>query len=341
MKKSIVFIFIGLFVFILYLYFFVGFKDILEVLRKVNPADYLFYYSLTVVSLLLSVFFYSLTWYELLRVLSIKISIRESLFYCWLGLFVDLVVPLEAVSGEITRVYLLSRNSKNDTGKVIASVVIHRILSMGTVLTSLTVSSLYFIFRGNIPQYVLVLMIAVLAGTSLTIILIFYLSVREEATERLLDKLIRFTAFITRGRLKVEDLKAKVQNALTMFHQGIEAIGRNRRNLIKPTVYAFTSWFFYLLIYVLVFYALGVEVSLGVSVIVYSISVAVQAIPIGLPVGLVEIVMTSLYSLFNIDLAISGTATSLIRVVTFWFQLMVGYIIAQWVGIKTLLRSRD
>lgn len=340
-KKSFVFIFVGLFLFILYLYFFVGFSGIIEVLKRVNPVDYLLYYSLTVVALLLSVLFYSLTWYELLKILSVKISIREALLYCWLGLFVDLVVPLEAVSGEITRVYLLKRNSKRNVGKIIASVVTHRILSMSTVLISLTVSSFYFIFGRNIPQDLLILMILVLTGTSITIILIFYFSVKEKTTWKLLDKLLEFASFITKGRLKAEDLRTKIQDALTMFHQGIEVIGSNKRNLLKPTVYAFSSWFFYLLIYVLVFYALGFEVSLGVSVIVYSISVAVQTIPIGLPVGLVEIVMTSLYSLFNIDVAISGTATTLIRIITFWFQLLVGYIIAQWIGIKTLLRSTE
>jgi hypothetical protein len=47
--------------------------------------------------------------------------------------------------------------------------------------------------------------------------------------------------------------------------------------------------------------------------------------------------MTSLSVLFGISHAISGIATSMIRAVTFWFQILVDYVMVQWIGIRFLL----
>jgi len=80
-------------------------------------------------------------------------------------------------------------------------------------------------------------------------------------------------------------------------------------------------------------------ISINISIVVYSVSMAVQTIPIGFPVGLVEIVMTSIYTMFGVPSAVSGVATTLIRVVTFWFLIVTGYVITQWIGIRVLIRG--
>ncbi|MFQ6094920.1 MAG: lysylphosphatidylglycerol synthase transmembrane domain-containing protein [Candidatus Bathyarchaeia archaeon] len=338
LRKSVILISAGFLVFVAYLYFFVGFSDILEVLEEVNPVNYLFYYSLAIIIVLVSMLFYSMTWHELLRILSVRIRLRESFIYCWIGSFVDLVIPMEAVTGEITRIYLVTRNSKGHVGRIVASTVSHRIISMMTVLVSLIICSASLIFRYKVQEYVVNLLMIVAVGTFASIVLILYLSVRKEATEKIVDPLLRFAAFVSKGHLKLDDLRIRAERTLNSFYQGIDLIGGQPLSLIKPVVFNFASWFFHMAIYILVFYALGfTEISLEVSIVVYSISVAVQTIPIGLPVGLVEIVMTTLYNLFGIPLAVSGTATALIRFVTFWFLIIVGYAITQWIGIKTLM----
>lgn len=340
MKRSIVLTLAGLFVFILYLYFFVGFGDILRVLTEVNLADYLFYYSLAFAAVLLGIFFYSMTWYELLRILSVKMSLRKAFIYCWLGGFVDLVVPAEAVTGEITRVYLATRDSTEHVGRIVASLISQRILSTMAVLGSLIIGSVSLAFRYEVHQDVLNLLTAVQIVTASSIVLILYFSVKKGAAERILDSLLKLANFIFKGRLKLADLRTRAHRALGSFYQGIDVIVSRPRSLIKPILFNFASWFFHLAIYSLVFYALGLEISLEVSIIVYSITVAVQTVPIGLPVGLVEVVMLNLYNIFGILPAASGTATALIRVVTFWFQIIVGYVMAQWIGINTLVQRK-
>jgi len=339
-KKVIGLTIAGLLLFISYLYFFVGFGEILEVLRAINPINYIFYYSLAVVVVVLSMFFYSMTWYELLKLLSVKISVRRVLLYCWIGSFVDLIVPFEAVTGEITRIYLATRNSTGHVGRIIASVASQRVLSTIAVLGGLIISSASLAFGYKVRRFVLDLLIAVQVGTATSIFLILYLSIRKEATRGMVDSLLKLVNFVSKGRLKVDDLRTKAYHALGSFYQGIEVIRSKPGGLIKPVVFNFAAWFFHLATYILVFYALDFRIALDVSITVYSISVAVQTIPIALPVGLVEIVMTTLYDLFEIPLAVGGTATALIRILTFWLPIIVGYAVAQWVGIRTLLQRK-
>jgi len=340
-RKAILLTSAGLLVFILYLYFFVGLSDILEVFTKVNLANYSFYYSLAFAAAILSTLFYSMTWHELLKLLSVKITLRKAFLYCWLGIFVDLVVPFEAVSGEITRIYLATRESTGHVGKIIASAAGQRILTTIAVLCSLTISSAALAFRHEVQQYVLKLLTVVQIGTAALIVLIFYFSVRRKATERIVDSSLKLLGFISKGRLKLTDLRTRAYQALGSFYEGIHVISSRRRGLVKPVIFNFAAWFFHLAVYILVFYALDVAVTLEVSIIVYSVSVAVQTIPIGLPVGLVEIVMASLYSLFGTPLAVSGTATALIRMITFWFEIIVGYAMAQWIGIRALTQRKQ
>lgn len=70
---------------------------------------------------------------------------------------------------------------------------------------------------------------------------------------------------------------------------------------------------------------------------------AIQHIPLGVPgeVGLTEIVMSSLYStlLGGQYLAVSASATLLIRILTVWIRFVVGYILfVKWMGTKFLAK---
>ena len=76
-------------------------------------------------------------------------------------------------------------------------------------------------------------------------------------------------------------------------------------------------------------------------IVVFSITLAVQTIPVGLPLGPTDIVMSNLFVMFfGVEHGvISGTATMLIRVITFWFQILGGYLIVQWLGIRQVLNK--
>jgi uncharacterized protein (TIRG00374 family) len=336
---------IGLFVFLLYLYSFVGFNDILEILQKVNPYEYYFSYSLTIAAIVLSILFYSKTWHELLKSLSVNIGLKKTFIYCWLGNFVDLVLPLETVTGEITRLYLAHNLLKANFGKIVASLVSHRIISIFTTLVGLILSSLYFLYTNTVEPYIVYIILFMTIGTAVTIVILIYLLVKEEAAERIVNALIGFLGIIIRNPEKLNELRKKNKRTLSVVYQAVKTYMKNPIFLVKPLLYSFISWLFHLVIYLLVFYALGfLDVTSYITqmIIVLSITLSVQGMPVGLPVGPTEIVMSSLFVMFfGVEmLDISGTATLLIRVITFWFQILVGYILSQWIGIKNLLDTK-
>ena len=128
----------GLAVFVFYFYFFIGSPQILLVLRNINPAQYALYYSLAILSVLASVFCWSAAWNSILRKLSIKISYKKSYLYYWVGNFADLIVPCATVCGEITRLYLVQKETNENYGAIAASSVTNRIVAYSVVTTGLS-----------------------------------------------------------------------------------------------------------------------------------------------------------------------------------------------------------
>lgn len=343
LTRAFAFTAIGLLVFILYLYFFIGIDDIVEVFMRVDPYNYSFFYSATIAAMTLSVLFYSMSWNTLLKALSINASLKKAFIYCWLGNFMDLIIPFETVSGEIIRVYLTRRDSL-DSGKVIASVVAHRIITVFVTLSGLLFASLFFILRYEVTAELLCLLLIPIVGSITLILLLLYVSLREEAASKIVDAFIRVASPIfRRARFDASEARERAYRGLLQFHSGFKSFGRRWGVVAKSIAYSFIAWLLHLSVYLLVFYALGFdEISTKIieSIIVYAVSVTVQSIPIALPLGLVEIVMANLYTVFDIPAAIGGTATLLIRAVTFWFQIIVGYILAQWIGVKEVISRK-
>jgi len=333
-RTGAVVIAVGLFVFLLYLYFLVPFGDFMTVIKQADP----FYYSLAFVALLLSVAFYSLAWHRLLHLLSVKSSFWKALQFVWVGNFVDLLVPAESVSGDIIRVYLMSKESNQNTGKVVASVIGHRILTMIITLGGLVISTIYFAIRYNPPVLVMEFVSVIGAGTLVCVILIFYLSKKRQATSKIVDWIIGLLVRISRGHWQFERLKKSAEKILTAFHDGIDALGVRRDRLVLPISLGIVAWLCDLLIAVFVFRALRVQVYFSAIVIVYSISIAVQTIPLGIPgeIGILDILMSTLYTLMGIPIAVSAVATLLIRIMTLWMRLLIGGLTVQWLGIKSL-----
>jgi len=344
--KSIPFLLIGLLVFVCYLYFFVDISEMVAKIQHANP----FYYSLAIIAFFLHIFFYALTWHYFLLPLSVKTSLKNTFLIVWVGAFVDILVPAESVSGDVSKAYLMSRGSEN-TGRVVASLISHRILSSVVTLGSLVIGSLSFLVLGHeIPGFILNLILVVTFGGTTVLVFLFLLCFKQQMTHRITDLLLRLVAFISRGRWKLTSLRSEARRILKAFHQAIDILGANPMSLVPPVIFSITSWLFSLLISVLVFVSLGHPVSLHIIVTVYSISCAIQSIPLGIPadIGVREPIMSGLYALLcspswaipiKDALNIAFAATILITILTIWLPLFIGFVATQWVGIKTLTGS--
>ena len=337
-KRTLPFLLLGLLIFVCYLYFFVGIPELFGVIQRISP----FYYSLAVVLLFLNNLSYALAWQYFLRPLAIKVPLKRTFLFVWIGALVDILIPAESISGDASRAYLMSRESGENTGKVLASIVSHRILSIVITLSSLILSSLsLFILHIAVEAFVLNLIVLIMFGTAISLVFVFLLIFKEQLTRKTIDVLLRFLAYISRGRMQLAKLRASAQKILKAFHKSMEVFSKNPRSLLQPVVFSLVSWFLSVLLSFLVFASIGYTVNLGVLVIVYSIICSLQTVPIGIVAGVgpIEIIMSSLYTLLGVPLNVSASATVLTRILTIWFKLFIGLVAFQWVGIKTLIKS--
>jgi uncharacterized protein (TIRG00374 family) len=338
LRRTVPFLLVGLLIFIGYLYFFVDIPEMLTTIQHIN----LFYYSLAVAVLLLNMVAYSLTWQYFLRPLSINVPFKKTFLITWVGIFVEFFVPSESIGEDASKIYLMTKESGENTGKVVASVLGHRILSMVVTLSTLIICSLsLFITKYELNALVLNLTLLIIVGTAIPLIFIFLLFLKKDLTQKLVDLLLRFFTFVSRGRLKLASLRSKARKALSAFHQSIEVLGRNPRSLVQPVFFSIVCYFLSILISYLVFFSLGYPVSFVLLTIVYSISRSLQSIPTMLPgeVGFIEIVMTTLYIALlgpQAD-AVSAAATVLIRVLWVWFRLPLGFIAVHWIVSRGLV----
>ena len=135
---------IGLVAFVLYIFLFnVDIPKIITIIQQINPYLYL----LAAALLILDTFFFTLSWHSLMTFLSLKLSVFRSFLYVWYGIFMDIIIPAESISGEISKAYLVSRDQHGSSGKVVASLVVQRVIGMGINTASLLLGLFFLFFK--------------------------------------------------------------------------------------------------------------------------------------------------------------------------------------------------
>ncbi len=338
-KRTIPLLIVGLLIFVVYLYFFVDLPQLLVAFQEIN----VWYYLLAVVGVLVNLLTYSLTWQYLLKPLSIKVRFKTTLLISWVGNFVEFFIPSESIGEDVSKSYLMAKATDENAGKVVASVLGQRIISMLVTVIILVVCTLsLFAMNFDIPSSVSVLIFLISVGTAIPLVFILLLCKKEKLSHKIIDLLIRFCVWVTRGRLNLEDLRQKAKNSLESFHQSMGILGKNPKILILPLFFSLVSYFFSVLVSYFVFASLGYfNISFTLLTIVYSLSRSFQSIPTMLPgeVGFLEIIMTSLYIalLGPQTSAISAASTVLTRVLWVWLKVLLGFGALQWAVRKRLV----
>jgi len=341
--KTVVFPAIGIAAFLVYIYLFqVDIVAIINTLKTISPLPY----AVAVMFSLLEILFFSISWRELALFLRIKLSIARSYLFVWYGIFVDTLIPAESVSGELTRVYLISKEQgKSKCGPALASLVTHRFLGMGVNIAILLIG-IILLFTGNqtsISSIVFNSILLIAVGISATLIALIVLAFKEQWTTKLLNWTIKTAKFISRGRWNLNNLSENVHQIIQSFHESMKEFKNKPKPLFTSLFYLIITWIFSLSTQYLVFTALGITVSWSMITITAAIVLAVKAIPIGIPfeVGIPEATMTTLYIAFNVDPAIAATATILSRLLTLWLRFFIGFSAQQWLTLKPIINSHS
>ncbi|MCW3981364.1 MAG: flippase-like domain-containing protein [Candidatus Bathyarchaeota archaeon] len=341
--RTVPFLAIGLLIFVAYLVLFVNIDEMVHVIRNTDVIIYLS----SAVMLFIGTIFFTLTWQYLLFPLSVKIPMKKAFVFVLVGVFADLIIPAESVSGEIVKTYLVSNELDVNPGKVVASLVGQRI--MGTVTTTVI---LFIGFLGllalnfAISELMLQILTVITILSAFAFVFLVVLCVKEKWTEGLVIRLMHFIGKISRGRFKLERFQARIVDAMRAFYESMRVFSSKPKRLVLPAVFNVSSWISSFLVVFLVFVSIGyLETNLTVFllkiVVVYTLLVAIKSIPLGVPaeVGLPEIVMTTMFTLLGIPPSISAAATFLTRILTVWVNLFVGFAAVQWLGATSLMRS--
>jgi uncharacterized protein (TIRG00374 family) len=334
-RKSIVLMILGLIAFILYLLFFGDFPGFLTLLSTLNFTNYAIFYSLAILCVVMAVFFDSLIWHSLLDALKINIKFRRIMLYNWIGNFVEMILPCQTVCGEATRIYLAQREPENDAGISSATVITSRLISTLVYTGGLIVGFIALLINGWVTSYLVLLVTLVTVGTASVVAIILYIALKEGAAERLVDILMTIIRFIIKKPSWLEKEKENLQKTLLSFSLSFKTYRTHPKLLLKPLFFAIIAWTFSLLVFLMVFYALGYpEISIFSLATVFSVTSTVETLTAGFPVGAVEITMVNMFSLYGVPLATAAAATTLTRLITFWCQVLIGYPLINIAGLK-------
>jgi uncharacterized protein (TIRG00374 family) len=327
---------VGLIVFIVYLYFYIGIPRIIEVLSGINTTQYAFYYSLSLIAVLASVFFWAVAWNSILRSLSIEISYWHAYLYYWVGYFSDLVLPCATVCGELTRLYLVQRETKKSYGILAASAITNRIVAYTIVTIGLFGGAIIIFLKPGISPIISNVFIVFLIGISIYMAFLIYLAFERRAAKnfsRAYSKILK----TLRPKKYQPESEVEREKSLASYYTGFKKFRECPRLLLRPLIFHAISYLLGLSAYILIFYALGIPASPEFYVVVYFIATAVQDAAASFSVGSLEIVLTSIFVLYGLNAGYSAITALLVRSIGFWFPLFVGFFAVQYLGTRNLV----
>jgi len=332
---------VGLTVFILYLYFFVGLKQMAPVFEHINYMRFSLLYFLAIAASLFGTLLFSASWRRLLGALSINISLRNAFQYHSVGNFVDLVVPCQTVCGEVTRVQLVYQEARENYGRILASAFVNRILVNIISVFGLSAGVITILLdHSSLAGYLTVPLLIFMVGTIIYNAVLITMAARYGTAKKLFAGFLKFVEIITFKRFRREKLLARAQGPLLSFETGFQMFREDPKCLVMPSFFLLLSWVCGVLSFVLVFFALGYFfLPIDFFLMGFALTISVQGAAAILSVGTLDIFMTKFLSLYSITIATSGVAVLLVRFIVFWLPIVLGYVIIQFVGARRLLSA--
>ena len=307
---------------LIYLFYFVGIGQLISVIGTVD----LRIYALVLVSVMVSITFHSLVWFQLLNSVSIKLGFRRTYVLYWLGVFVDNLIP-GGWSGDLFKAYLLSRDPELDTGRAVASVVAKNvyeaIFNLGSMILGLILLLLNYSLEGSL----LFTLGGIMLLLTLPLIILLTISFKPEGARKVLAVFVRFLSRIGRKRWNLTKFKENVEKTLDDYHQGMQLLLENPKMLFKPMILSFFAWGFEVITLLLVFASLGQLIAPDKVIIVRSVAGNVEAQGYAFA-GYAQIVTSELYSALGVDSLIPGLSASVAilgGVVIFWLKTGISY----------------
>lgn len=318
--KTAVLIVLGLAIYFGYLYV-VGFDSVRNVLLNANY----WFMALAILVALLANAFHAAGWWVYLRNTGYKISFFKAYQLYLASIFFVNLLPTMAVSGEVSKIYFIQKSTPGSRfDKTLATCVISRVLEIIPIATGATVGVLYLAFFYGMPLWATVfcLFVAlVMASVAVGGLIV--------TMDNILLRRLAGSAFRLLGRILKKDFSSQAEHIdviLTQFDTSLKDMTGNKALVALSLALIFTAWCLDVSVAYIAFLAVGNPVSPVLVITVFSVMVILQMLPIFLPggIGVVDIIMTTLYMTVGISKEAAAGATIMVRFITLWFLTTVG-----------------
>jgi uncharacterized protein (TIRG00374 family) len=305
---------------VLYLFYFVGIGELILVVERVNVGIY----ALAIASVMISLTFHTLVWFQLLKALSIQLSFRKTTILYWVGVFVDNLIP-GGWSGDLFKAYLLNKDPAVQSGKAVASVVAKNMYEAIFNLFNMILGIVLLLLNYTLEGSLLLALGGVMMLLTLPLIILLVVSFKLEGAKKIIAALFGGLSRISRNRWHLNELQAKINKALGDYHEGMKILIRNPRMLFKPMILSFFAWGFEIITLLFVFAALGQLVAPDKIIIVRSIAGNVESQGYAFA-GAAQIITSEIYRALGVPFIIGASVALLGGAAIFWLKTGVSYI---------------
>lgn len=245
----------------------------------------------------------------------------------WVGIFVDAIVP-SGWSGDVFKAYLLSKDSGVDGSKTAASIVIKKVFELLMTLGALFFGLALLILNYSLDNETFIVIGVLIVLISLPSVLILYLSISLR-TSHVVFRFVRRLSTLVRGKnSNTPEFENKLKKSISEFHDGIMMLKTNPKKMFQPLIFQSISWIFSILTLFLIFASIGYIISPDKIVITNSITSSFQTQGFALA-GFLPIISSLLYHMLGTASLVSVTSSLLASFPTFWFRVIVSFIIFQ------------
>jgi uncharacterized protein (TIRG00374 family) len=304
--------------YLLYLYH-LGFEETLNTLRSVDLAVF----GLGVMLALMGVLCDSLSWKAIARKFEYKMSTWDMFLIYLSAIFMNNLIPSGSFSGETARIYFLE---KLDGGSRIdrpsATVAASRIITAIPFFLGSVLGLAYLTLATDAPAWAL----ATCSGITIFLLFINAIFLGVCFTEGWLERIIFTLIDYIEKIFHVHVDRLQCSGIMNQFHQSMKMLTAHKRTLFISAFWAVIGWLCMTLVAVVIFRSMGVKVPIWAVFAVYAVMIFLQMLPLFLPggVGLVDIVMSTLFISIGVPVHVSVAATILIRLIQLWMLTSLG-----------------
>lgn len=253
-----------------------------------------------------------------------RLPYRRALKVTIIGMFASFLTPVLRIGGEPIKIALLRK--LYGISKSSAIIAMDSILEVFTVYILLFVGFTLMALFNIIPLSLLLPFLFIIFTTFGILLSVFFIFKNLNTLRKLTKLIAKFITIIMKFRKKKLELK---KDYASVFYKAFDSLLTNKKKMYIGIVISLLLRVMELLRMYFVFLALHIKISLFIILVVWCVLVLIGLVP-WLPggLGLIEVSGASTFIMFGIAHNISISAMILERLLSYWFVVFLGFVLA-------------